>query len=75
MKVQQNIESVPITIKEYILPLPNKLINPSQEQIFKNIIDNIDFPKPTPFLANYLHKEDGETKTGTTTVFKWRDKE
>ena len=74
-KAQQNINSVPITTKEYTMPLPNKLINSSQEQIIKNIIDNIDLPKPTPMLANYYYQEEGKVKTGTTTVFKWRDKE
>ena len=39
-----------------------------REKLAEMIIEELD--KPKPHLANYMYEEDGELKTGTTTVMR-----
>ena len=47
----------------------NRGIYENQEEIIDTIIVKLN-NQPKPRLANYLYRENGETKTGTMTVYK-----
>ena len=50
---------------------PNSIAiyNQGRKKLAQEIIEKLE-KEPKPHLANYLYKENGETKTGTTTVMR-----
>ena len=63
MKIQPTINPQPENMFDTGIKKGN------HEEIIEDIIEKLN-NQPKPQLANYLYKKNGETKTGTMTVYK-----